>query len=491
LRAGWHFHDNWQGRLQAAYARLEGGDRHFADPEFSRQRGFAFRSHLAEVSLQLVWEPWGRRRFPRAGGYRSIVSPYAFAGWGTAWLSVEPDFGPHAHDGLQARIAADQQAMPAAPQWTLPFGAGVHLDLNPQASLGLELALTKTFTDYLDGISQSANPEAADWYAYGGLTLTYRWVRPDYDRDQVLDEVDHCPREAGLGKNQGCPDADKDGVIDRFDLCPYQPGTAVLQGCPDDDYDGVANLLDKCPDRPGTVGAQGCPDADGDGLADEADLCPDCPGKLAADGCPDADEDGLPDGKDRCPTAPGPWEWLGCPFPDSDLDGTADEKDDCPDQRGPRNLRGCPDTDGDGLADHEDRCPTVPGVPADGGCPPVPEEIEQTLQLVTRNVQFETGSARLLPGSLEKLQTLVDILMEYPYFYLRIEGHTDSQGAAVSNLRLSEERALACYTYLLEKGIAAERMHYAGFGEEQPLADNRTIAGRRMNRRVVFALYVP
>ncbi|MCB0639847.1 MAG: OmpA family protein [Lewinella sp.] len=491
VRAGWHIRYTWQIRLQLAYAQLAGTDQSFSDPEFAQQRGFSFKTDLGEASLQLVWEPWGKTRFPARGGYRAIISPYLYAGWGAAWINPSTDFGPHADNGFRTRVVEDQKALPAGGQWVLPLGAGIHFDLSPRTSLGLEAGVTKTYTDYLDGISMAANPDAADWYAHAGITLTHRWTRPDYDRDRVLDADDQCPREAGLLATHGCPDADKDGVIDLYDMCPYQKGAAELQGCPDDDYDGVANLLDKCPDYPGSVGAAGCPDADGDGLGDDDDLCPDCPGEASAQGCPDTDGDGVQDARDRCPYTPGRLEWSGCPYPDADLDGVADADDACPDLRGPRALHGCPDADGDGITDAEDACPDLAGTLADSGCPPVPEEVETILELVTEAVQFETGSARLRPTSLEKLNELVRILGDYPYFYLRIEGHTDSQGAAAKNKQLSEDRARACYNYLLENDIAAERMQFVGYGEEQPIADNATAAGRRENRRVMFQLFVP
>jgi outer membrane protein OmpA-like peptidoglycan-associated protein len=69
-----------------------------------------------------------------------------------------------------------------------------------------------------------------------------------------------------------------------------------------------------------------------------------------------------------------------------------------------------------------------------------------------------------------------------------IAGHTDSQGATSYNQKLSEQRAAAVVTYLVGKGIAADRLSSVGFGEDQPIATNKTRAGRAQNRRVEINL---
>jgi outer membrane protein OmpA-like peptidoglycan-associated protein len=84
----------------------------------------------------------------------------------------------------------------------------------------------------------------------------------------------------------------------------------------------------------------------------------------------------------------------------------------------------------------------------------------------------------------------VEILQRYPDYKMRISGHTDSVGSAASNQELSERRAKACYDYLVAKGIDPERLSYEGFGESQPIADNRYREGREQNRRVEFDIYL-
>jgi outer membrane protein OmpA-like peptidoglycan-associated protein len=71
---------------------------------------------------------------------------------------------------------------------------------------------------------------------------------------------------------------------------------------------------------------------------------------------------------------------------------------------------------------------------------------------------------------------------------LEVSGHTDNQGSADLNRRLSTERAEAVKSYLEANGVAPERLEARGFGPDKPVADNRTAAGRSKNRRIEFRL---
>ncbi|MCB0524098.1 MAG: OmpA family protein [Saprospiraceae bacterium] len=282
-------------------------------------------------------------------------------------------------------------------------------------------------------------------------------------------------------------DRDKDGIKDSEDECPDVPGVAYLKGCPDRDGDGIGDSEDKCPDEPGEADMMGCPDKDGDGIADMEDDCPEVPGVAALKGCPDTDNDGITDAEDKCPNDAGPASTGGCP--DRDGDGVADKDDACPDKPGDSMHKGCPDSDGDKIYDNEDKCPDVPGVAALQGCPE-PKEIKETLERAVRMVQFETGKDVLLEDSYYVLDEVVSLMQAHKAYNLTIAGHTDSQGDDKLNQALSEKRAKRCYDYLVEKGVAAGRMSWAGYGETQPKASNDTADGRKENRRVEFDMNV-
>ena len=309
---------------------------------------------------------------------------------------------------------------------------------------------------------------------------------PDQDGDKIADQDDACPMEPGRRATDGCPDTDKDGIPDKDDPCPEVMGN--FNGCPDSDGDGVADNMDECPEVAGIIALMGCPDSDGDGVADRKDECPNERGTIANNGCPvtDSDGDGVKDEVDQCPEEVGSVATQGCP--DRDKDGVPDKDDRCPDKAGP--FTGCPDTDSDGVIDADDGCPDQPGPANNGGCPELKEEEKEVLEFAKRAVQFRTGEAVLLAESYTILDQIVQIMNRYPGYKLKISGYTDNVGNEVNNQFLSERRARACFNQLVASGISEDRISYFGFGEARPIADNTTLDGRSLNRRVEFELYI-
>ena len=196
----------------------------------------------------------------------------------------------------------------------------------------------------------------------------------------------------------------------------------------------------------------------------------------------DTDGDGILDKDDQCPTVPGPRIFNGCP--DTDGDGVADKDDKCPNEVGLVKFNGCPmpDKDKDGVADGEDKCPDVAGPASNNGCPM--EEIIKKVAVAAQNILFTPGKATLLSQSYASLNQVVDILNQYPELKMDIEGHTDNTGVAEKNLTLSQNRANTVKAYIIGKGISESRVTATGHGQEMPIADNKTAAGRTANRRV-------
>lgn len=100
------------------------------------------------------------------------------------------------------------------------------------------------------------------------------------------------------------------------------------------------------------------------------------------------------------------------------------------------------------------------------------------------DVLFDTGQAQLKSGGMRGVQKLSDVLKEYPQRNVLVEGFTDSTGGASSNQDLSDRRAKAVRTALLDSGISADRITNRGYGQTFPVATNGTAAGRQLNRRV-------
>ena len=199
----------------------------------------------------------------------------------------------------------------------------------------------------------------------------------------------------------------------------------------------------------------------------------------------DTDKDGIIDSLDKCPTVPGLAKYDGCPIPDTDKDGINDEEDKCPTVFGYARYQGCPipDTDGDGTNDEEDKCVTIPGPKENFGCPIISEEIKKKVDVAAKNILFVTGSAKLQTKSFKGLNEVVQIMKDNPGMSLAIDGHTDNVGTEEKNQILSDNRANSVKAYLVSKGVEESRITAQGHGEMEPIADNKTAAGRQQNRR--------
>ncbi|MGN6435722.1 MAG: OmpA family protein [Agriterribacter sp.] len=233
-------------------------------------------------------------------------------------------------------------------------------------------------------------------------------------------------------------------------------------------------------------------DTDNDGIVDSIDACPDKAGLAQFNGCPDSDGDGIQDKDDKCVDVKGLAKYQGCPIPDTDGDGINDEEDKCPNEAGTAKYQGCPvpDTDGDGVNDEADKCPALAGPASNQGCPEIKEEVRKRVDVAAKNVYFATGSSKLLAKSNKSLNDLAKVLEEDPNLKLDVEGHTDDVGKEEMNLTLSQSRAQSVVDYLVNKaGVDPKRLVSAGYGEERPIADNKTAAGRAKNRRVDLKLH--
>ncbi|MGQ7843304.1 OmpA family protein [Granulosicoccus sp. 3-233] len=136
------------------------------------------------------------------------------------------------------------------------------------------------------------------------------------------------------------------------------------------------------------------------------------------------------------------------------------------------------DQDGDGVVDANDECPTTEAfVTVDRvGC--------GLFDAVLEDVVFNSGSRWLSDTARSRLDQLAETLLAFPESRVQVRAHTDSQGTASMNQRLSAERAESVVQYLQSRGVHARQLQAVGMGELQPLASNHSSAGRLRNRRV-------
>jgi outer membrane protein OmpA-like peptidoglycan-associated protein len=286
-------------------------------------------------------------------------------------------------------------------------------------------------------------------------------------------------------------DRDGDGYKDDQDACPDEPedfdGFEDGDGCPDpdNDNDGILDVDDRCPnvpeDRDGDQDEDGCPegkkdgDRDGDGIPDSKDKCPDDPedrdGFEDQDGCPelDNDKDGIPDSADQCPD-------------DAEDKDNFEDEDGCPD----------PDNDKDQIPDVKDKCPNEPevynGFQDSDGCPDKGKVIREGNELIIlEKVQFETGSAKILPQSFDIIDAVAAAIKgSTDIKVVEVAGHADERSSDEYNLRLTQQRVDSVMAALVQRGVAKERLVSRGYGEYCPLDDASNPQAWEKNRRVEF-----
>ncbi len=358
--------------------------------------------------------------------------------------------------------------------WRLEGSAHLNMPLaSGQTPIGIELLVGGRIPlgplnfFLLGGPGFGQLPGTPTYRILGGLSLQY--PKPGPAVDLCAEGQAHTPQE--------CPDAD-------------------------DDKDGVTNFADQCPlqaeDQDNFEDNDGCPEADNDndGIADAADACPVVAGVADDNGCPvkDTDGDGVEDKKDKCPTEAGLAEREGCPIRDLDKDGVEDPEDKCPTEAGPKERQGCPfkDRDNDGVEDSVDNCPDVVGVPKNQGCPSTQKqlvEITREKLVIKDKVYFATNKSAILAKSFNLLNQVGAVLKSHPeIMQVTVEGHTDTVGNADHNRKLSQDRAESVRTYLINQGVAQERLKAVGYGPDRPASSNATATGRADNRRVEFVI---
>jgi type IX secretion system PorP/SprF family membrane protein len=110
--------------------------------------------------------------------------------------------------------------------------------------------------------------------------------------------------------------------------------------------------------------------------------------------------------------------------------------------------------------------------------------IEVGASVIVEDLLFKTGKTELDERSYRILDQLVDFMKQNPTIKIELQGHTDSDGSATSNQKLSEGRAKSAMDYMINKGISSSRMTAKGYGQTQPIDTNATPEGKAKNRRV-------
>ena len=418
-----------------------------------------WETSLIPIDLRFIVSPFNLDSF----------SPYIYAGGGIlGWSIVTSQTespAPVSDNGWDAMI---------------PYGIGFEFVLSENIILDLSGGYTYTFTDELNGFKTNApGSNFSDGYfgAGIGITLVAGSSESDADNDALRkkDEVTigTDPKNADSdwdGLNDGeefityntdplSRDSDRDGLSDHDEVKIYStnPNKADTDGDLLNDFDEVSKH------KTDPLSS----DTDSDQLSDseEVNIYNTDPMKA------DTDSDGLTDYFEVMRHYTDPLR------DDTDSDGLVDGAEIKLYQTNPLNY----DTDGGTIDDkvEVDRG-TNPNDPSD-------DKIHKaSTPVVLDGLTFPSGKAEVSPQSERALMEVYNTLSAYLKIKVELRGYTDNTGSASANLTLSQRRADAVKNWLVNKGIAPSRIKSIGFGEANPIAENQTQEGKRLNRRIEF-----
>jgi len=161
-------------RTNLAHGKIWADEANYDTPEYRKQRSFRFNARNTEISELLVWNILGNNY-----GERQIVSPYVFGGVGLASLHITRDWKNFNYDyfvtdsAVLNGLAADSVHSLPGTIGVIPVGAGVRYSISNNLSIMAEASYRFTFTDYIDGFSQSTNPNTKDHYSNYSIGLIY------------------------------------------------------------------------------------------------------------------------------------------------------------------------------------------------------------------------------------------------------------------------------------------------------------------------------
>jgi len=425
--------------------------------------GYDFDHHLWETSLIPI-----DLRFIVSPLHIDTFSPYLYAGGGILGWSV-----------ITSQTQSPTPISDSGWDPIIPYGIGFEFALAENIILDLSGGYTFVFTDELNGYRHAGPKENHDSYFNLGLgvTIVAGSAASDADNDALLKKD-----EVKIGTDPKNSDSDWDGLNDGEEVIKYN--TDPLNK--DSDNDGLSDHdeIKIYASNPNRV------DTDEDAINDFDEVS-----KYRTDPLnPDTDRDGLSDYEEIFVYKTDPSKT------DTDSDGLSDYVEITRHYTDP--LRD--DTDSDGLVDGAEIkiYRTNPlNYDTDGGSVDDKTEVERksnpndpkddkvkkaSAPVVLEGVTFPSGKAIVSPESERALLEVLNTLKSHPNIKVELRGYTDNRGSASANLRLSQKRADAVKNWLVNKGIAANRIKAIGFGEANPIADNNTEAGRRLNRRIEF-----
>lgn len=160
------FNRQFAFKASGIYGQIK-GDRLDVPTFVSPDKNVEMKAGILEITGNVEYFPFGGPRFNNAGLFIPRWSPYISLGLGLTFADAQITTGPEYSGGKFPESDARSTFL------TLPLVGGLRLDATENLTLGLEIGARTPFSDYLDGVSQNANPDSPDWYWIGGISISY------------------------------------------------------------------------------------------------------------------------------------------------------------------------------------------------------------------------------------------------------------------------------------------------------------------------------
>jgi long-subunit fatty acid transport protein len=188
----YQYNDKLSLRASFIKGTISGQDKNYTQIPWRQKRGFKFKSPITEILTSVEWDALNLQFGSRKRYKGMSVTLYAIGGIG--YLKTDPNVDFNEPNAIYEQVNIDKLANYNRSHLSAGFGAGIKWQITPHQTLSFEGMNHTAFTDYLDGISNAAQPRFSDWYFISVLTLCYNFSSKTHGGSSIPRTAVVCPR---------------------------------------------------------------------------------------------------------------------------------------------------------------------------------------------------------------------------------------------------------------------------------------------------------